>query len=68
MARQGGRDNNCMGKMGETMKITFEVLKEALINILDGQSSWYEIREMTGLIPKEAKKIEKIFKQLVEEG
>jgi len=39
---------------------SFSELKQALANIMDGQYTWYEIKEQTGLSDDRCKEMEKI--------
>jgi len=43
------------------MEISFEQLKEAFTDVLDGNHMWYEIRENTGLPEARCKEISEIF-------
>ena len=46
-------------------KPSYETLKKALIDILDGSSQWYDIQYHTGLSNKRSEEISKLFNQLV---
>lgn len=44
-----------------------KTLKKALIDVLDGDSAWYEIREKTGLPDDRCKEIAELFAKIIVE-
>lgn len=48
-------------------KVSYEDLVEAFIDVLDGQSNWWEIREQTGRSEERSKEITEIFRSLIKQ-
>lgn len=48
----------------EDNKVPYEILEQALIDVLDGNSQWYEIQEHTGLSDERCQEIQRIFNKI----
>jgi hypothetical protein len=46
--------------------VSYEELRNAFLDVLDGNSRWYEIQYITGLGEERSKEIENIFDFLLE--
>lgn len=47
--------------MGKEDTYTRQYLEEIIVDLLDGNSKWYDIQYNTGLSEKRCKEIEKVF-------
>ena len=54
-------------KLEDEKEVSYEQLKEAFVDLLDGYHHWYDINELTGFSEERCKEISELFVKLSKE-